>query len=94
MANPSVECGFDSVSAVLHRAGETPSCCDFLPNLTLSWRSARTPTIKAVTGAGAIKSGFVQLKGGRPVRATGPSVPLTGPSVPLAGPRFPLRGPY
>ena len=62
----------------------------------LSWRSARNPTIKTVTGTGAIKRGFVQLKGARfllqgPFPVAGPSVPLTGTSVPVTGPRCPLR---
>ena len=43
----------------------------------LSYESARSPTIKTVTGMGAIKRGFVQLKGARFL---------------LQGPWFPLRG--
>ena len=45
-----------------------------------------------IGGTGAIKRGFVQLRGG-PIPATGPLVPLMGPSVPLTGSfRAPLSG--
>ena len=56
---------------------------------------ASAPTIKIVTGTGAIKRGFAQLKfkgGPSCYRALGspwgPSVPLAGPSVPLTGAPF------
>ena len=41
----------------------------------LSWRSARTPTIRTITGTSVIKMGFAQLRGG-PVPVT---VPITRP---------------
>ena len=40
--------------------------------------------MKTVAGTGAIKRGFVQLKGGRFL--------LQGPRFPIRGPRFPIRG--
>ena len=49
----------------------------------LSYRSARTPTIKAVTGTGAIRRGFVQLKR--------PQFLLQGPRFLLWEHRFPLQ---
>ena len=59
----------------------------------LSWRSARSPAIKTVTGTGAIQRGFVQLKGAwfllqGPGSHCGPIDSPYSPSVPLTGALF------